>query len=96
MDPCKMSSRQDKLLKYSCEYPVTTALQGTLALPAIPWLEVARATYSKIGNRDSGPHRMFYNCLGTLGPVGSVSPVRPTEGSGTAEGDVIDWKLYPL
>jgi len=24
------------LLKYSCEYPVTTALQGRLALPAIP------------------------------------------------------------
>ena len=38
------------MLKYSCEYPVTTALQGTLALPAIPWLEVAGATYSKIGN----------------------------------------------
>jgi len=42
------------LLKYSCEYPVTTALQGTLALPAIPWLKVAGATYSKIGNCDSG------------------------------------------
>ena len=39
------------LLKYSCQYPV---LQGTLALPAIPWLKVAGATYSKIGNCDSG------------------------------------------
>jgi len=28
------------------------------------------------------PHRMFYNCLSILGPVG---PVRPTEGSGTTE-----------
>ena len=37
------------LLKYSCEYPVMTALQGTLALPAVPWLKVAGATYSKIG-----------------------------------------------
>jgi len=42
------------MLKYSCEYPVTTALQGTLALPAIPWLKVAGATYSKIGNCNSG------------------------------------------
>jgi len=32
------------VLKYSCEYPVTTALQGRLALPATPWLVVARAT----------------------------------------------------
>ena len=43
-----------KLLKYSCEYPVTTALQGALALPAMPWLRVAGATYFKIGNCDSG------------------------------------------
>ena len=78
------------LLKYSCEYPVTTALQGRLALPAIPWLKVAGATYSKIGNCDSGPHRMFYNCLSTLGSV------KLTEGSGTTEGNVIDWKLYLL
>ena len=77
-------------MKYSCEYP---ALQGRLALPAIPWLKVAGATYFKIGNCDSGPHRMFYNSLSTLGPVG---PVRPTEGFETTEGDVIDWKLYPL
>ena len=42
------------MLKYSCEYLVTAALQGTLALPATQWLEVARATYSKIGNCDSG------------------------------------------
>jgi len=69
---------------------VTTALQGRLALPAIPWLKVAGATYSEIGNCDSGPHRMFYNRLSTLGPV------RPTEGSGTTEGDVVDWKPYLL
>jgi len=43
-----------EMLKYSCKYPVTTALQGTLALPAIPWLKVAGATYSKIGNCDLG------------------------------------------
>ena len=72
---------------------MTTALQGRLALPAIPWLKVAGATYSKIGNCDSGPRRMFYNCLSTLGPVG---PVRLTGGPGTTEGDVVDWKLYPL
>ena len=77
-------------MKYSCEYPVITALQGTLALPVIPWLKVVGATYSKIGNCNSGFHRMFYNCLSTLGPV------RPTEGSGTTEGDVVDWKLYLL
>jgi len=75
---------------------VTTALQGTLALPAIPWLKVAGATYSKIGNYDSGLHRMFYNCLRALGLVGLVGPVKPTEGSGTTEGDVVDWKLYLL
>jgi len=84
------------MLEYSCEYPVTTALQGMLALPAIPWLKVAGATYSKIGNCNSGLHRMFYNCLSTLGPVGPVGPIRPTEGSGTTEGDVVDWKLYLL
>jgi len=67
------------MLKYSCEYPVTTALQGTLALPAIPWLKVAGATYSKIGNCDSSLYRMFYNCLSTLGLV------KPTEGFGTTE-----------
>jgi len=67
-----------------------TALQGRLALPAIPWLKVAGATYPKIGNCDSDLHRMFYNCLSTLGPV------RPTDGSGTKEGNVIDWKLYLL
>ena len=82
------------MLKYSCGYPATTAeypaLQGRLALLATLWLKVAGATYSKIGNCDSGPHRMFYNCLSTLGPV------RPTESSGTTEGDVIDWKLYLL
>ena len=61
-----------------------------LALPAILWLKVDGATYSKIGNCDSGLHRMFYNCLSTLGPV------RPTEGSGTTEDDVVDWKLYLL
>ena len=32
------------MLKYSCEYPVTVALHGRLALPATPWLAVARAT----------------------------------------------------
>ena len=84
------------MLKYSCEYPVTTALQRTLALLAIPWLKVAGATYFKIGDCDSGFHRMFYNCLSTLGPVGSVGPIRPTKGSGTTEGDVVDWKLYLL
>jgi len=77
-------------MKYSCEYPVMIALQGRLALLAIPWLKVAGATYLKIGNCDSGSHRMFYNCLSTLGPVGPVGPVRPTEGSGTTERDVID------
>jgi len=81
------------LLKYSWEYPVTTALQGTLALLAIPWLKVARATYSKISNCDLSLYRMFYNCLNTLGPVG---PVRPAEGSRTTKGNVIDQKLYPL
>ena len=75
---------------------MTTALQGRLALLAAPWLKVAGATCPKIGNCDSGPHRMFYNCLSTLGPVGPVGPERPTEDSGTAEGDVIDWKLYLL
>ena len=78
------------LLNYSYEYPITTALQGTLALPAIPWLKVAGATYSKIGNCNLGFHRMFYNCLSTLGPVGSVGPIRPTKGSGTIEGNVVD------
>jgi len=78
------------MLKYSCKYPVMTALQGTLALPATPWLEVAGATYSKIGNCDSSLHRMFYNCLSTPAPEGPVGPVRLTEGSGTTEGDVID------
>jgi len=39
---------------------------------------------------------MFYNCLSTLGLVGPVGPVRPTEGSGTTEGDVVDWKVYLL
>jgi len=58
-------------------------LQGRLALPAIPWLKVAGATYPKISNCDSGPHRMFYNRLSTLGPVGPVGPARTTEGSGT-------------
>jgi len=43
------------LLKYSCKYLVTTALQGKLALPVILWLKVAGATYFKIGNCDSGP-----------------------------------------
>ena len=43
------------MLKYSCKYPTEyPALQGTLALLAIPWLKVAGATYSKIGNCDSG------------------------------------------
>jgi len=32
---------------------------------------------------------MFYNCLSTV-------PCGPTEDSGNTEGDVIDWKLYPL
>ena len=72
------------MLKYSCEYP---ALQGTLALLAIPWLKVARATYSKISNCNLGLYRMFYNYLSTLGPVG---PVRPTKGFRTIEGDVIN------
>ena len=78
------------MLKYSCEYPVTTALQGRLALPAIPWLKVAGATYTKIGNCDSGYHRMFYNCLSTV----ACGPSGPTEDSGTTGGDVVDWKLY--
>jgi len=73
-------------VKYSCEY---LTLQGRLALPAIPWLKVAGATYPKIGNCDSGSHRMFYNCLNTLGPVGTVGSVRPTEGSETTEGNII-------
>ena len=80
------------MLKYSCEYPVATTLQGTLALPAISWLKVAGATYTKIGNCDSGHHKMFYNCLSTV----ACGPSGPTEDSGTAEGDVIDWKLYLL
>ena len=42
------------LLNYSCEYPVTTALQGRLALSATPWLAVARATQAEKGNCDSG------------------------------------------
>ena len=46
---------------------MTTALQGVLrcrlALPAIPWLKVAGATYTKIGNCDLEYYRMFYNCL---------------------------------
>ena len=71
---------------------MTTALQGRLALPAIPWLKVAGATYTKIGNCDSEHHRMFYNCLSTV----ACGPSGPTEDSGTAEGDVIDWKLYLL
>ena len=79
-----------KLLKYNCKYPVTTALQGRLALLVIPWLKVAGATYSTSGNCDSGPHRMFHNCLSTLGPV------RPTEGSRTTKTDVVDWKPYLL
>ena len=69
---------------------MTTALQGRLALPAIPWLKVAGATCSKIGNCDSGPHGMFYNCLSTLGSVGPVGPVKPTEGSETIEGNVVN------
>ena len=73
------------VLKYSCKYPVTTALQGTLALPAISWLEVAGAIYSKIGNCDSSLYKMFYNCLSTLGPVGPVGSVKSTEGSETIE-----------
>ena len=84
-----------KVLKYSCKYLVTTAcpaLQGRLALPAIPWLKVAGATYTNIGNCDSGHHRMFYNCLSTV----ACGLSGPTEDSGAAEGDVIDWKLYPL
>jgi len=28
--------------------------------------------------------------------VGPMGPVSPTEGSGTTEGDVVDWKLYLL
>jgi len=84
------------LLKYRCEYPVTTGLQGTLALPAIPWLKVAGATYSKISNYDLVFHKMFYNYLSTLGPVDPAGPIKPTEGSGTTEGDVVDWKLYLL
>jgi len=87
---CHNGNYIEELLKYSCEYPVTTALQGTLALPAIPWLKVAGATYSKIGNCNSGFYRMFYNCLNTLGPVGPVGPIRPTESFGTTEGDVVD------
>jgi len=71
-------------------------LQGTLALPAIPWLEVAGAIYSKIGNCNLSFYKIFYNCLSTLGPVGPVDPVRPNEDSKTTKGDVIDWKLYPL
>ena len=71
---------------------MTTALHGGLALPAIPWLKVAGATYTKTGNCDSGLHRMFYNCLGTV----ACRPSGPTEDSGTAEGDVIDWNLYLL
>ena len=71
---------------------MTTALQGRLALPAIPWLKVAGATYTKIDNCDSGLHRMFYNCLSTA----ACGPREPTEDSGTAEGDVIDYKLYLL
>jgi len=39
---------------------------------------------------------MFYNYLSTLGPMGPVGPARPTKGSGTIEGDVVDWKLYLL
>ena len=75
---------------------MTTALQGRLALPAMPWLKVAGATYTKIGNCDSGPHRMFYNCLSTLALVGPVGSERSTEGSETIEGDVLDWKPYLL
>ena len=33
---------------------------------------------------------MFYNCLSTLGPIGPIGLIRPAEGSGTTEGDVID------
>ena len=77
-------------MKYNCEYPLTAALQDTLALLAIPWLKVAGATYSKIGNCDLSSYRMFYNCLSTLGPVGPVGPLRPTEGSGITKGDVVD------
>ena len=47
------------LLKYSCEYPVTTALQGTLALPAIPWLKVAGATYSKLATVTQVPQNVL-------------------------------------
>ena len=65
---------------------MTTTLQGKLAVPAIPWLKVAGATYTKIGNYDSGLHRMFYNCLSTV----ACRPSGPTEDSRTAEGDVID------
>ena len=70
-------------------------MQGRLALPAIPWLKVAGATYTKIGNCDSGLHRIFYNCLSTVA-CGPSGPTGPTEDSGTAKGDVIDWKLYLL
>jgi len=35
---------------------------------------------------------MFYNCLNTV----ACGPSGPTEDSGIAEGDVIDWKLYLL
>ena len=68
-------------------YPAT---QGTLALPAIPWLKVAGATYSKISNYDLVFHKMFYNYLSTLGPVGPVGPVRPTKGPRTTKGNVVD------
>ena len=77
---------------------MTTALQGILRC-RVGWLcqpyvaeGVAGATYAKIGNCDSGLHRMFYNCLSTV----ACGPRGPTEDSGTAEGDVIDWKLYLL
>ena len=66
------------MLKYSCEYPVTTALQGRLALPAIPRLKVAGATYTKVGNCDSGLYRMFYNCLSTVA-VGPEGPLKILE-----------------
>jgi len=61
-------------------------------LPAIPWLKGAGATYTKISNCDSGLYRLFYNFLSTV----ACGPSGPTEDSGTAEGNVIDWNLYLL
>ena len=55
---------------------------------------MAGATYFKINNFNLGLYRIFYNCLSTLGSVGSVGPIRLTKGSGTTESDVVDLKLY--